>query len=255
MVSNITTLILSCLLLLTTVLFVDAPSSKNKDTIFPSDRCEYFSEEDFLVKRAWRLESFELVPHKTSFCRLTLAAQPSNSACLPVQLSSRWYPAPFYNPVFPFLPFSWVLLASAHHVLVYELVGLPDHLLGLPLLCGQSKAATCGFAACKIRRTHAMRISHWRHCLLLDQVSLYGTAGMSFALHPSNRGKCSTVYSPTAKITQLSRCIRVIFFLHFLKCIQGLQLSTKKLKCHKICGLLQTVPQRHYGEIANSSKL
>lgn len=98
---------------------------------------------------------------------------------------------------------------------MYELVGLPDRLLGLALLRGQSEAATCGFAVCKIRRTHKMCVSHRRHGLLLDQVSLHGTAGLSFALYPSSRGKCSAVYSPTAKITQLSRWIRVIVFLHF----------------------------------------
>lgn len=51
-VCNIAPLMLSCLLSLTTVVFVDAQSSRNKDTIFPSDRCVYPAEVAFLVKRA-----------------------------------------------------------------------------------------------------------------------------------------------------------------------------------------------------------
>lgn len=51
-VCNITTFLLSRLLSLITVVFVDALSSKNKDTIFSSDKCEYFAEVAFLFRRA-----------------------------------------------------------------------------------------------------------------------------------------------------------------------------------------------------------
>lgn len=102
-VCNITTLMPSCLLSLTTVVFVDAQSSKNKDTLFALDSVHILPKWLFSLQEHRGLRVLDY-PLTKPFCHLTVAAQPSNSACLPVEVSSRWYPTPFYNPVFPFYP-------------------------------------------------------------------------------------------------------------------------------------------------------
>lgn len=160
--------------------------------------------------------------------------------CLPVQLSSRGYPASC-------LCFSRL----SHHVFVSELVGCrPTHLgciaaVAALLLCGHSEAAAHTFPECQIR-THRMCNFHWRLCPHgTGQPSLHSRHELCTAR------LCAALYKNIPQI----RLRRAIFFLHFLKGIQSLWLLKTKLKSQKVCRLLQTAPQQHSGEIPIVSKL